>query len=172
MAGREASGTWAHWYYGTLIPIVQSIPLHLLILVLSDNEQGAILASLFASAFTWPLMQISAYSTQGCWFGGLMLIISSITIATQQSITLHRFSTHVNDLRNLRGLLGYQDTPAGIWRPRKIQLYVWQMPVMMLRFGIYLFLVGLFLLLWKAARPNGHSWSMPDLKVSSIDMSI
>jgi len=93
-----------------------------------------------------------------------MFIIASITIATQQSITLHRFSANSESLRHLQTRLGFRE--GDTIKPRYLALFVWQLPVMMLRFGIYLFLVGLLVLVWVLARPGIEQWSKSDLKVA------
>lgn len=78
-----------------------------------------------------------------------MFIIASTAGATQQSIMLHRFASHPDHLRRLRALLGRGDCP------RPVKIFVWQIPVVMLRFRIYLLLNALFSYLWHAAFRDG-----------------
>lgn len=47
------------------------------------------------------------------------------------------------------------------WKPGRFVVYIWQVPVMLLRFGIIIFLVGLMFLLWNRAQQTKD-----DLKVS------
>ncbi|KAI1473277.1 uncharacterized protein F4812DRAFT_45042 [Daldinia caldariorum] len=123
---------------------------------------AAILASLFASAIAWPHVPEDAYDTKGCWYVGLILIVSSIASATQQAITLHRFNTLPNSLSVLRKLLR---SPNDEKRASILAVYVWQLPVMFLRLGIFLFIIGMFFLLWNAARV-GQDLSLPNLQIA------
>jgi hypothetical protein len=137
--GSKGQRAWIRWNYGKPTLPSESAqtdhPQHI--------TQSAILASLFASAFTWPFVPSDAHATLGCWFGGLMLILGSIATATQQCITLYRYSTLGDPgMENLKTMLN-----GSLY----LSVYVWQLPVMMLRFGIIAFVVGLFLLLWQAS---------------------
>ena len=66
----------------------------------------------------------------------------------QQSVSLSRISSYNNYASRIRDLLGEkllpEDNDRGeIWVPRILQLYVWQTPIMLLNFGILVFVVGL-----------------------------
>ncbi|KAI1377861.1 hypothetical protein F4677DRAFT_28468 [Hypoxylon crocopeplum] len=127
---------------------------------------SAIVASLFASAFTWPLVPVDAYATQGCWYCGLILILASVATATQQAVTLHRFRARQDSLVYLRKLLRSRRTIEGRdAKPSKLAMYVWQLPVMSLRLGIYLFILGMLLLIWDAAQV-GQGLSLPNLGIA------
>lgn len=93
-----------------------------------------------------------------------MFIIASIATATQQSIILHRFHSHEDPTERLKDMLGYQCHKPNHWHPRLAQLFIWQIPIMMLRFGVYMFLIGMSILLWNAAYNQGD-WSSSDWKV-------
>lgn len=68
-------------------------------------------------------------------------------------------------MNRVRRLLSrpYKDA-RGRWRPNRAQVFVWQLAVMMLRFGILLFIFGLAIVLWDAAAAQAGRWSLPDLK--------
>jgi hypothetical protein len=119
-----------------------------------------------------------AYITQGCWFGGLVLVLGSIATATHQTITLHRFGTQKDNLETLRKLLTSrtrrkaQGGNQGTVRASRLAIFVWQVPVMMLRLGVYLFLIGLLVLLWDISGVNRDYYSAPNLKVRIIQSDL
>lgn len=65
----------------------------------------------------------------------------------QQSIALHRLSAGEDGLAQVRRLLGYR-TSNGLWEPRRLQILVWQVPVMMLNLSITLLSTGLLIVVW------------------------
>jgi hypothetical protein len=75
------------------------------------------------------------------WYAWLLLAVVSIATASQQYLALGRLSSFPDRAVKLRNLLGHQ-TAEG-WKPRKLQLFIWQTPVMMLNGGIYIFVIGL-----------------------------
>jgi hypothetical protein len=81
----------------------------------------------------------------------------------QQSVTLNRISTYEDAPTRIRSLIGERLIPpdngnntdkdgsgehAEQWKPRIIQLYVWQTPIMCLNFGIVAFVVGFAVLVF------------------------
>ncbi|KAI0376034.1 hypothetical protein F5Y04DRAFT_226259 [Hypomontagnella monticulosa] len=123
---------------------------------------SAILASLFASAFTWSFVPTDAYATHGCWYAGLMFILASIATATQQAITLYRFKAVGDNLEHLRNLHRKRGEGTDV---SSLSVYVWQLPVMFLRFGVYLFILGMLLFLWGAVRVD-HDVVLPNLRTA------
>ncbi|KAK3345956.1 hypothetical protein B0T25DRAFT_266226 [Lasiosphaeria hispida] len=119
---------------------------------------SALVSTLFCTAFTWPGASETIWSALACWYGGLLFSIASIATATQQSITLHRYR---NTPKRLRRILKRQE--ADSWHLMRV--FVWQIPVMMLRFGLYLYLIGLFIFLWHAAYQDGL-WYPERLKIA------
>lgn len=129
------------------------------------------MASLLCSAFTWPLANNTIWIVTALWYSGLVFIIASVATATQQSITLSRLTCLPDHDVRIRDMLGYQKRPGTIEearprsRPRNVYLprfgitFIVQIPVMMLRFGIYFFLVGLGVLLGHTAWEHGNVFS-------------
>lgn len=116
---------------------------------------------MLGNVLAWDSTRELVWPVAACWYGALMFIIASIASATQQGIMLQRFATHPDYLRRLRSLLGRGRNP------RPVQIFVWQVPVMMLRFGIYLLLIGLLIHLWHPV--VGDRESSPDrLKVGGF----
>lgn len=74
----------------------------------------------------------------GIWFAGLILTLTSIYIATHQSIALHRLGNSDSGVDKLVNSMGY-----GRATIRKSQVLVWQMPVMLLNLSIFVFIIGL-----------------------------
>lgn len=139
----------------------------MLLRVSAHTVQAALIASLYGGALSWYNVSASPWPTKAAWYSGLMITIGALCSATSQSITLFRFSTSGRDLELIRRVLRGQKDHQGRWRPNPVAMYVWQVPVMMLIFGIVLFIVGLLFLLWDLARE-----SRDDLIVSagSIDL--
>ena len=68
-------------------------------------------------------------------------------------------------MSKIRRLLSHPYRNAqGRWRPNRAQMFVWQLAVMMLRFGILLFIFGLTIVLWDTAAAQAGHWSLSDLK--------
>jgi hypothetical protein len=88
----------------------------------------------------------------------------AISIATQQSVALSRVSNHVDSLSKIRSLLGKRLPAEGDanpnYRPLTSQLFVWQIPTMMLGNSIVLLLLGLAIFVFDDVK----SWG-PDAKV-------
>jgi hypothetical protein len=121
---------------------------------------------------SWPILEHGPWSTMACWQASLMLILGSITIATQQSISLYRYSSYEGGLKMIRRTLRGSQTPAVIaagaqhFTPTWHYVYVWQLPALMLRAGIICFIIGTMTLLWDAAYGGGHGWNSDSVKVS------
>lgn len=124
------------------------------------NNQSALLSGMLGSIFTWESTKTAPWPATSSWYCALMFVIASVASSTQQGIMLQRFASHRDYLRRLRALLGRDHSP------RPIQLFIWQIPVMMLRFGIYSLLFGLFFHIWHPVRENGKL-NYDQLKASS-----
>ncbi|KAI0850436.1 hypothetical protein F5Y00DRAFT_260731 [Daldinia vernicosa] len=121
---------------------------------------GALMASLLCSAFTWPLANNTIWVVTSLWYSGLVFILASVATATQQSITLSRFSCLEPEehAKYIKGILARDDGNSGLV-PRTGISFVMQIPVMMLRFGIYFFMAGLGALLGYTAWEKGNVFS-------------
>lgn len=119
------------------------------------------MAGLLCSAFTWPLASDTTWVVPALWYSGLVFIIASVATATQQSITLSRLTCLPGHEEYIRDMLGSEKNEGGctIYKPRKGITFIIQIPVMMLRFGVYFFLVGLGVLLGYAAWEQGDIFS-------------
>lgn len=124
------------------------------------RKQAALIASLFGGAFSWYNIDESAWTSKCAWYLGLLFIIASISSATQQSITLFRFSSRSDACEMIRKVLGTRKGKDGRRLPQQLQVYIWQVPVMLLRLGIIMFLLGLTILLWDSSKRSSG-----DLKV-------
>ncbi|KAH8743714.1 hypothetical protein F5882DRAFT_313368 [Hyaloscypha sp. PMI_1271] len=135
----------------------------------------AIVAAATATAFTWPEVPQSPWSTKALWHASLALNITAICVATQQTVALHRLSCYADGPKKIRSVLG-EETGAPVLgasqqkfiRPRWSQLYVWQTAVMLLNFGVLLFAIGLVIFVFDSLGENGSSWSSDDIKVRNL----
>jgi hypothetical protein len=121
------------------------------------------MGSVIATAFTWPLLEDGDSDQKvvlGIWYSALLLALGAIATATQQAVKLARLNTYPDCRQRVCNMLGVYEGQQ--WRPRKVQLFIWQTPVMLQNGSIYMFLAGLVLLIWKTTLEN---WSMDQLKV-------
>jgi hypothetical protein len=118
-----------------------------------------------ASAFTWPGISDIAWSVKAIWYTALLLALGAICTATQQGVFLLRLAAHPKGPAQICSLLskGVEDGEDN--EPRLLQLYIWQVPISPLNGSVYLFIVGLGVLLWDAAQKGDLNWSNSDTKV-------
>lgn len=112
----------------------------------------------------------------------LVLALTAISLAAQQTIGLNRLRSCENGLLKIRHLLGEapeqgerhptasyaSDDAKDVLKKTKIkrsQLWAWQTPIMMSNFAILLFIVGLMIAIFARAAATMGDWSKPDGKV-------
>lgn len=61
--------------------------------------------------------------------------LSQASQTAQQCIAFHRFSSSAGDMERIRRLLGYKNADDKFY-PRPMQILIWQIPVIMPRFGV------------------------------------
>ncbi|KAF2797238.1 hypothetical protein K505DRAFT_298770 [Melanomma pulvis-pyrius CBS 109.77] len=114
---------------------------------------SALVGSVVTSALSWPsLLKLSVSSLNtvtAIWYSALMLSLASIASSAQLAVALSRLSSRPDGLKKIRALLGKQ-TKNGAWKPRKLQLIIWQTPVSLLNTSVMMFTVGLSILVWKS----------------------
>jgi hypothetical protein len=122
--------------------------------LLISNYQSSLISSVIASSLTWTEFSQSDEGqiitvVRVLWYGSLALSISSIAAGSQQLFCLNRINTYQNASRILRKLLsGMDDSLANDVNPpirtiRKYQAYLWQIPVMQMNGGLYVYAFGL-----------------------------
>jgi hypothetical protein len=120
-----------------------------------------------STAFSWRMLEVeddnSASIIMGIWYSALLLALGTIATASQQAVMLTRLNTYTDSPQRVRKMLGKLE--GGSWKPRKMQLFIWQSPVMLQNASIYMFIAGLVVLVWKSAMTH---WSADQLKVSCI----
>ncbi|KAG8354233.1 hypothetical protein FVEN_g7816 [Fusarium venenatum] len=128
----------------------------------------ALLAGVVAAAFSWQDLKDLSWPTKGLWYGSLIIDLTSICLATQQSLTLHRLSCYTNKCERVREMLSksssYQAHPS---EAEVTQLYVWQTPIMLLNIGIVLFIIGLAI---QIITDLSSTWSPADVKAFVLVM--
>jgi hypothetical protein len=82
----------------------------------------------------------------------------------QQSVALNRLSSYQDCPLRIRSLLGQKlvskdSDRSETWIPRKLQLYVWQTPIMLLNFGILAFVFGLGIMVFENRNGADNSGS-------------
>lgn len=119
----------------------------------------------------------------------LVLALTAISLAAQQTIGLNRLRSCENGLLKIRHLLGEapwkqehhsdvshvsDDAKDGFNRTKikRSQLWAWQTPIMMSNFAILLFIVGLMIAIFARAAATMGDWSKPDGKVPPALLSL
>jgi hypothetical protein len=94
----------------------------------------------------------SPWPVRTSWYCGIILSLLSIISAADQTVRLHRLSSHRDGLANIRKLLakGSRYSRTGRRAPSLIQIMTWQTPVMFLITATICMVVGMFLLVWSA----------------------
>jgi len=132
--------------------------------------QSSLIAGVISAAFSWPDTASSPWTVRVLWYSGLFLSLASISIATFLSMVLLRLSSYPDSCEIICGILGKLDGRYGKdsvlrWKPRKEQLYIWQLPRMLLTGSIFEFAIGLILMIWEMARLATFARNSNELKV-------
>jgi len=119
-----------------------------------SHSQCALITGTVVQALTWSQVQTPSQLPASLWYGSLVLSLTAICLATQQSVALNRISSYKDYASRIRSLLGQEivsqdDDKGKRWVPRKLQLYVWQTSIMLLNFGILLFVIGLGVMIFE-----------------------
>lgn len=107
---------------------------------------SALIAASLSSAFSWNVYNELLPVVQALWFSALILVLTSIIIALQQTTALYRLSSNSDGMDSLRKSLGYLDGQQ--LKPRKLQVFIWQTSGLLLNGSIGLFGIGLLLQIW------------------------
>jgi hypothetical protein len=125
---------------------------------MTNMAQSALLAGVLTSTGSWPNIlpngETSPWSVRTSWYCGIILSLFSILSAADQTVRLHRLSSHRDGLENIRKLLAShgpnRSAKSGQLRPSLVQIMTWQMPVMFLTTATLCMIVGMFLHVWSA----------------------
>ncbi|KAI1418412.1 hypothetical protein F5Y13DRAFT_149119 [Hypoxylon sp. FL1857] len=134
---------------------------HLNIMIITSS----VTSSIVASAFSWSVFTDDSDGStcvkivKACWYGALILSVSSIAAASQQITTIHRLDMYPDAPAIIHELLGEavqstsgcgQATGTATATPtlklRLSQAFLWQIPVMLLNGSLYFFTAGLCIL--------------------------
>ncbi|KAF2747761.1 hypothetical protein M011DRAFT_476935 [Sporormia fimetaria CBS 119925] len=129
---------------------------------------AALLAGVLTSTGSWPSVlppdTPKPWSVRTSWYCGIILSLFSILSAADQTIRLHRMSSHRDANRKIRRLLSKWDK-RGIassherhLKPNTLQIYAWQLPVIFLTGATVCMIVGMFAHVWSAA--NVNDWKL------------
>jgi hypothetical protein len=99
-----------------------------------------------SSSLGWNALGDLLPVVKGLFVGSLITVLASIGLSNQQSTALHRLSSNIDGLDKLCNSLGQR--VRGKWRPRKLQVLIWQVPSLLLVVSIFLFGLGLNLQVW------------------------
>lgn len=123
---------------------------------------SALLAGVLTSTGSWPTIlsngKLSPWPVRTSWYCGIILSLFSLLSAADQTVRLHRLSSHRDGLENIRKVFSRSRRARGSsaaskrLKPSMIQVITWQMPVMFLTTATVCMIVGLFLHVWSATR--------------------
>ncbi|KAJ4333053.1 hypothetical protein N0V95_009514 [Ascochyta clinopodiicola] len=131
---------------------------------------SALLAGVLTSTGSWPAIlpsgELSPWPIRTSWYSGIILSLFSLLTAADQTVRLHRLSSHRDGLANLRRLLAKRpsgldpdldvETGGARLQPSLLQIVTWQMSVMFLTCATLCMVVGLFLHIWSATPHVGR----------------
>jgi hypothetical protein len=119
-----------------------------------------LLAGVLTSTGSWPNIlpngESSPWSVRTSWYCGIILSLFSILTAADQTVRLHRLSSHRDGLNNIRKMLSKTNgershsSKTGRRAPSLLQIITWQMPVMFLTSATLCMIIGMFLHVWSA----------------------
>ncbi|KAK4499144.1 hypothetical protein PRZ48_009656 [Zasmidium cellare] len=104
---------------------------------------SALIAGTVSASFSWSNVERAPTITLACWYSALLMILISITTATQQHNTLQKIASRSDSALRLQDLLKRRSAPSKPATPDFMQHFIWQTPIMLLNIGIPLYIVGL-----------------------------
>ncbi|KAL3469129.1 hypothetical protein BJX99DRAFT_265485 [Aspergillus californicus] len=110
---------------------------------------GGLTAAVLAQVFAWPKGKDQTPEiARICWYSGLVVVLTAVTLATQQNIALTRAKVSPKGWIYLHSILNVYGENIGSTeqRPSRVQLYIWQVPVMLLNFSNLLLVIGILAL--------------------------
>ncbi|KAK2052597.1 hypothetical protein LY76DRAFT_598480 [Colletotrichum caudatum] len=119
---------------------------------------AALLANVLTSTGSWPnLLQpgtTTPWVVRTCWFCGIAFALASVLTAADQTIRLHRMAGHRDGLILIRKSLRTKDRvlvgTEWKYRPRQMQVYAWQLGVLLLSGSVACMMSGMVFLVWSA----------------------
>lgn len=93
------------------------------------------------AALSWQDSDRVSWVSYGLWRGSILIFLASIGLTTQQSVTLNRlrsYQDYCQRIRHMLGTVGQQTCTVN-----RLQLLIWEAPMMLLNFGATLFILGL-----------------------------
>ena len=110
---------------------------------------------MLTSTGSWPTLlpddTTTPWPVRACWFCGIAFALASVLGTADQTIRLHRLSSHENGLMLIRySLRGKNVAADGSFRPRWAQVYTWQLPMVFLVGSVVCMILGMFFLTWNA----------------------
>lgn len=142
--------------------------------------KSALLAGVLTSTGSWPTIltegTLQPWFVRTAWYCGIILSLMSIISAADQTVRLHRLSSHRDGLANIHKLLSRgsgTSKKTGRRTPSLPQIMTWQLPVMFLITATICMIVGLFCLVWSATSQLNSLGTWDDQnKVSGPRMNI
>ncbi|OLN93942.1 hypothetical protein CCHL11_03386 [Colletotrichum chlorophyti] len=119
---------------------------------------SALLANVLTSTGSWPNLlppdTTTPWPVRTCWFCGIAFALCSVLTAADQTIRLHRMAGHKDGLVLIRQSLRSKDRilvdNKWKYRPRRMQVYAWQLGVLFLMASVLCMISGMMLLVWSA----------------------
>jgi hypothetical protein len=130
--------------------------------------KAALIGGVVAATFSWPQVIGCYWLVPALWYASLVLLLTSMATAAQQAIALSRLICHPRGGEHIRELLGKPSRNSqSIYEPRRLQLYIWQIPISMLNTSVYACLLGILVFLCQRLLPINESTIGNDGKVTA-----
>lgn len=133
---------------------------------------SALVTGAIASAFSWYSVEDDPWTTEACWASAMVLALTAISLASQQTIGLSRLCSCEDGWVKVRHLLGKRNPDYGVSlhrhhrharykvKMKTSQLWMWQTPVMLANIAILLFVIGLMISIFARAVKTRGDWTM------------
>ncbi|KAL9597643.1 MAG: hypothetical protein Q9219_005026 [cf. Caloplaca sp. 3 TL-2023] len=166
------------WSRHTLANIINTVEDHRrdeMVKTYIESEQAkmnttgaALIAGVISSSFSWYNIDDTTWVTRSAWYSGLVLSIASVANSAIHTAAFLRMKCDTDVTERFRQALGKNRKPHERWQPHALTTYVLGGPTLHLKLAVFMFLLGLFYELWRAAVHVGLSWHGDDLKIAFI----
>ncbi|KAI4200260.1 MAG: hypothetical protein LQ346_002416 [Caloplaca aetnensis] len=135
---------------------------------MTASGKAALIAGVISSSFDWYNVDSTNWVTKAAWYSGLVLSIASVASSATHTAAFLRVKCDADITERFRKALGGKANSQGQWQPHRLTPYVLGGPTLHLKLAVFMFLVGLFYELWRAAVQASLLWHSDDLKIAFI----
>ncbi|CEL06306.1 hypothetical protein ASPCAL07412 [Aspergillus calidoustus] len=132
---------------------------------------GAVMTAAVVGSFEWSALStiptVPLTMIRIAWYNSLVLAVTAVTLAMQQSVFLIRVGCTSKSDAIIRDLLSYPAAPGrGLGGPQRIprwdQVLIWQTAVGLLEWSIYFWMGGYLVFIWDLTRVSRGGQTVAD----------